>query len=225
MFCSKCGGQVADSAAFCPACGQPTGEQPAPPRGIPLAPSGFGPSESANAPAASPVSPMQQTVYAPPVAARSVSFPGMAYAGFWLRFVAWIIDVFLLDIVLGMFVFAPLLGSSLANMEPGNFWELLNTLGPKMQEAQLITIVVMWLYYALMESSSWQGTVGKKALGLVATDLNGNRLTFGRATGRFFGKILSFPVTLGIGYIMAGFTAKKQALHDLIAGCLVMRKL
>jgi len=83
--------------------------------------------------------------------------------------------------------------------------------------------VGLWLYFALMESSSWQATLGKKALNLQVTDLEGRRISFGRATGRFFGKIISGAI-LYIGYIMAGFTERKQALHDMIAGCLVLRR-
>jgi uncharacterized RDD family membrane protein YckC len=75
-----------------------------------------------------------------------------------------------------------------------------------------------------MESSAWQATLGKKILGLKVTDLSGNRITFARASGRFFGKILSGMI-LGIGFLMAGFTARKQALHDILAGCLVLRQL
>jgi uncharacterized RDD family membrane protein YckC len=74
-----------------------------------------------------------------------------------------------------------------------------------------------------MESSSKQATLGKLALGIVVTDLNGNRISFGRATGRYFGKIVSGMI-FAIGYIMAGFTEKKQALHDMIASCLVVLK-
>ena len=63
-----------------------------------------------------------------------------------------------------------------------------------------------------------------RLLGLKVTDLAGNRITFARASGRFFGKILSGMI-LGIGFLMAGFTARKQALHDILAGCLVLRQL
>jgi uncharacterized RDD family membrane protein YckC len=84
-------------------------------------------------------------------------------------------------------------------------------------------MILNWLYYAIFESSSWQATLGKKALGLEVTDLAGNRISFGRATGRFFAKIIS-TLILFIGYIMAGFTEKKQALHDILAGTLVIRK-
>jgi len=84
--------------------------------------------------------------------------------------------------------------------------------------------MLSWIYYASLESSAWQATLGKKILGLKVTDLAGNRISFGRASGRFFGKILSGMI-LGIGFLMAGFTERKQALHDILAGCLVLRQL
>ena len=73
-----------------------------------------------------------------------------------------------------------------------------------------------------MESSAKQATVGKMALGIIVTDLDGRRIGFGRATGRYFAKILS-ALTLGIGFLMAGFTERKQALHDMVASCLVVK--
>jgi len=83
--------------------------------------------------------------------------------------------------------------------------------------------VVGWLYFAMMESSSTQGTLGKMALGIKVTDLNGGQIGFGKATGRYFGKIISALILL-IGYIMVAFTEKKQGLHDMMAGCLVVNK-
>jgi uncharacterized RDD family membrane protein YckC len=74
-----------------------------------------------------------------------------------------------------------------------------------------------------MESSPLRGTIGKWALGIYVTDLDGQRINFARASGRFFGKIIS-GVLLGIGYIMAGVTERKQAKHDKMADCLVMRR-
>jgi uncharacterized RDD family membrane protein YckC len=74
-----------------------------------------------------------------------------------------------------------------------------------------------------MESSRYQASLGKMALGIVVTDLSGQRISFGRATGRHFAKIIS-KITIYIGYMMAGWTQQKQALHDMIAGCLVIRK-
>ena len=91
--------------------------------------------------------------------------------------------------------------------------------------AMFFLIGLYWLYFAGMESSERQATFGKAAMSLRVTDLEGRRLTFGHATGRFFAKIITGMIPLGIGYFMAGFTEKKQALHDMIAGTLVLRKL
>jgi len=90
--------------------------------------------------------------------------------------------------------------------------------------AATVSLLLTWLYHALMESSEWQATLGKKVLGLVVTDMAGRRVSFGRATGRHFAKIITQHVPAFIGYIMAGFTERKQALHDMIAGCLVLRR-
>ncbi len=85
-----------------------------------------------------------------------------------------------------------------------------------------LTIGASWLYEALMESSSYQATLGKMIFGMKVTDLYGNRISFGRATGRHFAKWLSGMI-LCIGYIMVGFTERKQGLHDMLAGTLVRR--
>jgi uncharacterized RDD family membrane protein YckC len=87
----------------------------------------------------------------------------------------------------------------------------------------LISIVMVWLYHAGFEASSAQGSLGKMALGIKVTDENGRRISFGRATGRHFGKIISALICF-VGFMMAGFTERKQALHDMMAGCLVIRK-
>ncbi len=89
--------------------------------------------------------------------------------------------------------------------------------------ATLIGYVLAWLYEAIQESSAAQATIGKRALGIVVTDMSGQRISFGRATGRHFGKYISAIILL-IGYIMAAFTEKKQALHDIMAGTLVVKK-
>jgi uncharacterized RDD family membrane protein YckC len=75
-----------------------------------------------------------------------------------------------------------------------------------------------------MESSRHQGTLGKMTLGLIVTDLQGRPIGFAVASGRYFAKIITGLIPLGIGYAMAGFTEKKQALHDMIASCLVLRR-
>ncbi len=213
MYCSKCGANVADGIAFCSACGQPM--------------VGFSVGRAA---AATPTEP-GATVYAPPAQAgwQAPAAPaGVAYAGFWLRFVAFIIDALVLYFV-GIIVtlpFAASMGMGMRGMmtgRPPNIEGMLPLIHT-MIRLTLIRTVLNWLYYSLLESSAWQATLGKKALGLEVTDLDGNRISFGRATGRFFAKIIS-SIILGIGYIMAGFTEKKQALHDILAGTLVIRKL
>ncbi|HSP63622.1 MAG TPA: RDD family protein, partial [Pyrinomonadaceae bacterium] len=112
--------------------------------------------------------------------------PAPSYAGFWLRFLAWLIDsliscaiFFPLGIVIGVVMVA-------SGSEPNSEDMLLVRLA-----TNGLSIVAGWLYYSLCESSSWQGTVGKKLLGLRVTDLDGQRITFGNATGRHFSKILS----------------------------------
>jgi uncharacterized RDD family membrane protein YckC len=165
-----------------------------------------------------------------PAYAVPAAVPRAEYAGFWLRLVAFVIDNVLLG--LGFFlVVIPLLfltgfRTFFDEFDPG---ESLNDAGIFMLIvffflAATGALALTWLYHALMECSEWQATLGKKALGLVVTDMAGQRVSFGRATGRHFGKILTNMVPAFIGYIMAGFTDKKQALHDLLAGCLVLRR-
>ena len=144
------------------------------------------------------------------------SFQTPMYAGFWLRFAAYLID----SILLGLIFFPLGLGLGLIMGATGNNQnpELMLGLNGGLN---MVSLVVTWLYSSLLESSSWQGTVGKKLIGLRVTDLDGRRISFGRATGRHFGKILSGLICL-VGFIMAAFTEKHQALHDQLAGTLVL---
>jgi len=151
----------------------------------------------------------------------------VAYAGFWLRLVAYIIDAIILGMA-GVIAFFPLFRANIHAFTTQNPWEVYTSMSRPLFAIRLLALMLSWIYYASMESSSWQATLGKKILGLRVTDLAGNRITFritfARASGRFFGKILSGMI-LGIGFLMAGFTARKQALHDILAGCLVLRQL
>ena len=140
-----------------------------------------------------------------------------AYAGFWFRVLAWFIDTliscavfFPLGIAIGLIMMA-------SGSDPNSGDMILVRLS-----TNGLSIVAGWLYYSLCESSSWQGTVGKKVLGLRVTDLDGQRISFANATGRHFGKILS-GLILGIGFIMVAFTERKQGLHDIMASTLVVR--
>ena len=83
--------------------------------------------------------------------------------------------------------------------------------------------VVWWLYFALMESSSNQATLGKKLLGIKVTDMAGQPLSFIHAAGRQLAGLIT-SMTFYIGYLMAAFTGRKQALHDIIAGAVIVNK-
>jgi len=153
------------------------------------------------------------------------------YAGFWMRFVAYFID----NIIIGFIEFLlvlPLLGllgynvalvETLSEIENADTDLLVPIIASAVSGIALSALLITWFYYALMQSSAKQATIGKMALGLKVTDVNGDRLTFARASLRYFSKILS-SLFFMIGYIMAGFTEKKQALHDMIANTYVVRK-
>jgi uncharacterized RDD family membrane protein YckC len=126
--------------------------------------------------------------------------------------------------IVGIGVFFPLFRANTHAFQNGNIWELYTSPSRPLFAMRMLALMLSWVYYASLESSAWQATLGKKILGLKVTDLAGNRITFGRASGRFFAKILSGMI-LGIGFLMAGFTERKQALHDILAGCLVLRQL
>ncbi len=144
----------------------------------------------------------------------------MEYAGFWRRVAAYLIDVIIISVVGGFIggLFGGVMGAGIS-ASGGSVEDSMQTLN---SVGGLIGLVIGIGYFAGLESSSWQATVGKKALGIVVTDLNGNRISFGRALGRYFGKILS-SLILMIGYIMVAFTEKKQGLHDMLASTLVVK--
>ena len=141
---------------------------------------------------------------------------GPLYAGFWKRVVAYVLDwivLYVIFLVIAL-VLGPVLGRDAFSSDDfvrPKAWVLLSQLA------------IPWLYYALMESSARQATLGKMALGINVVDLAGRRVSFLRATGRFFGQFVS-SMLFGIGYLMAGLTPRKQALHDMMAGCLVVNK-
>ncbi len=141
----------------------------------------------------------------PPPKTYATEIKDFSYAGFWKRFAAWIIDAIILTVI---------------NV-PISFLLTL-FLGPwQFMVSWLVTFTLSLTYYAFQESSVQQATLGKRALGIVVTDMDGNRISFGRAVGRELAKYIS-ALTLGIGYLIIGFTEKKQGLHDLIVGCLVI---
>ena len=145
---------------------------------------------------------------------------GVGYGGFWIRVVAFIIDAIIVRVVVApvgiMFGGLGLAGGMMSGFPHRG----LAILGGGV--TFILLVFGNWLYEAFMESSSYQATLGKMIFGMKVTDLNGNRISFERATGRHFAKWLS-GLILFIGYIMVGFTERKQGLHDLLAGTLVRR--
>lgn len=148
-------------------------------------------------------------------------------ASFWQRFTAWFIDSMVLTV--GIFVMwiseLMVLGTFGAVLQPEEGSQLFEIMGNTGSLVLLSTsFVVPWIYYATMESSFKQATIGKMALSIIVTDIQGKRLSFWRASGRYFGKLLS-TLILMIGFLMVFFTKNRQALHDIIAQCLVVSKM
>ena len=215
MYCSKCGVNLAAGAAFCGSCGTPTGTPAAAVARATAPPAYVG--GSSHAPYADP--------------AGLVVSRGFSYGGFWLRLVASLIDGVIMGLAGGV-LFVPLFILSGVGAQMGGLAQrhgqpdpalLVGFIGMILVFAA-ISLLIQWLYHAYLESGEKQATWGKQALGLYVTDLMGNPVTFGRSSGRFFAKIITGMIPLGIGYIMAGFTERKQALHDMIASCLVLRR-
>ncbi len=154
------------------------------------------------------------------------------YAGFWLRLVALIIDVLIIAF-LESIIFIPLLvalgfsffgsASELDMEDSGSIVGLIVGIVAAAGAYWILATTIQILYFSFMESSKNQATIGKMAVGIKVTDMNGDRLDFTKAFLRNLCKLIS-NVTMAIGYIMAGFTEKRQALHDLIAGALVVKK-
>lgn len=206
MSCADCGNEVASQYRFCPACGsrklQPRGAG-APP--VQVSQPGF---VQHAAPAGGAAQPL---VASQPLGAVMWSVSGRdGFAGFWRRLAAYAIDLFLLSVVLVVVIFVISAAAPASN--PDEVGAALN----------LLSILIFWVYFANAECGPRQATLGKRALKIKVCDVNGQRISFGRATGRFFGKAIS-GLFFGIGFLMIGFTDKKQALHDKLAGSLVVR--
>jgi uncharacterized RDD family membrane protein YckC len=149
---------------------------------------------------------MQSSALArPPVLKTSV-----AYAGFWRRVLAYLIDIAVLGTVQGTLAAGVLLVApddlrAAANVAP-------------------VAAAIAWAYFALLESSPARGTLGKIALNLFVGDRHGDPITFWRASARYWLKILSTLLCM-LGWFLAAFTPRKQALHDLLSGTLVLRRI
>lgn len=154
---------------------------------------------------------MAEFVMNAPSEAREAEPMGyVSYAGFWKRVAAYLIDALVVGVPAMIFLVALIL--LLGRVDGG---PVVIVFG------YLLIFIGQWLYCAMMESSPSGATIGKRAMGLCVTDLHGNRLDFARASGRYWGKILS-GLIMDIGFIMVAFTDKKQGLHDMMAGTLVL---
>jgi uncharacterized RDD family membrane protein YckC len=170
-----------------------------------------------------PPPPAEFSPYAPPAAPLTAPPTYLApmfgattavdYASFGSRFVALLVDQILVTIVSLALIFFIGMAIAAGGEALAGFQWIMN----------FASLPVGWLYYAGLESSSQMGTLGKRMLGLKVTDLEGQRIGFGRATGRHFGKILS-SLILGLGFLMMIWDERKQTLHDRMADCLVVRQ-
>ena len=146
----------------------------------------------------------------------------MQFAGFWIRVGAYLIDIIIL--VTAMTLIQAVTGIDMGANYSAQWNDAIASGGETEASAvgQLLALMLGVAYFAGLESSAWQATLGKKALGLIVTDTGGNRVSFLRAVGRYFAKIIS-GIILFIGYIMVAFTEKKQGLHDKLASTLVVK--
>ncbi len=135
-----------------------------------------------------------------------------AYAGFWRRAAATLIDLAVVGIAILLLALAVVTGFEI-NRDRWGVGDLVYWVG---------NVVLFWLYFAGLESGRRQATLGKRLLRLRVIDLDGEPISFGRATLRHFAKLLSL-LPLTAGFIAVAFTPRRQGLHDIIAGCLVLR--
>lgn len=152
------------------------------------------------------------------------------YAGFFRRFIAVFIDSIITGVVISLInraitsAMAPnitqaITASGFSPENPTFPMEFFALFGDVLVISMLISFILNWLYFAGFESSSMMATPGKRVMGMSVVDEDGDQVSFGTATGRYLGKMISS--ILYIGYLMALFTSKKQALHDKIAGTFV----
>jgi uncharacterized RDD family membrane protein YckC len=224
LYCQHCGELNDAQAQFCRKCGKPQVQVP------PVSAQVGG--TQVPPPMIPPAAGQVPTGYPPPPPAAAAEFRG--YAGFWIRFLAVIIDGAVVSAVMiplwivfgGVMIAALGVHPTVPSIppvpgEPPDVRAFMGVL-PMLVMFWPVGIAVSWLYEALMTSSPRQATLGKMALHLKVTDKDGRRLSFLHATGRHFAKWIN-GFTMNIGYIIAGLTERKQGLHDMIAGTYVIR--
>lgn len=208
MFCPMCGSPYDESDHFCGQCGYSLHPDP-----IPIL--------EASPPDDTSPRPGEEILPPPP----AVTFE---YAGLLRRFTAFLIDsVLLLLVIVIVTLPAGVFYSGISR--PDNISEVLTGLFSMRPDSGVLRLfgiltgfLVSWLYYALFESSNMQASPGKKIAGMMVSGFTGTRISFDRATLRHFCKMISAVICF-IGFFMISFTGKKQGLHDIIAGCVVLK--
>ena len=170
------------------------------------------PAEPKESLAAIPAMPQQ----APAAVVPEVPAP-LIYAGFWRRVAAAFIDGVILTFLYAAVVIG--VSFSLGTSSATYLADYMKGVGGIITALSLLVAI---LYHPLLEASAMQGSLGKHFLGLIVTDTDGMRVTFFRALLRNLAKVTS-TATLMIGFLMIAFTKQKQGLHDIIAGCLVLK--
>ena len=167
--------------------------------------------------------------YAPPGYAPQGYAGAQGYGGFWIRVAAYLLDSLIVGLPLGILItviMSVVIGGQIGQIDPNDPRQV-EELASRFFGVYLIlygvAIVVIWLYDAILTSSAAGATIGKRICGLRVVRSDGAPIGFGRASGRFFAKILSAFI-LYIGFIMAGFTDRKRALHDMICDTVVLKK-
>ncbi len=149
----------------------------------------------------------------------------MPYSGFFRRAIAFILDMIIVSIPTTL-IFGPIVAMEAVSFggTPENISAVQASLvGATVFSWQLVTLLLTWLYFAILESGAKQSTWGKRLLGIKVVGADGGRIGFGRATARFFCKTISYFIFY-IGFIMAAFTNRKRALHDMIVETYVVKK-
>jgi uncharacterized RDD family membrane protein YckC len=208
MYCRKCGALNSDKGNFCAKCGYPLREAS---RTAPEAP------RPDREPPGSP--PPDFTVHKAQVRRPPPPATPPYYAGFWKRFGAHVIDEVILSVIIIVLIVIVAAAVGVPLELSGVDEDVIAPL--ILLYFIALEFLVNWLYFTISECSGRQATLGKMALGIIVTDMEGKRISFARANGRFWSKIIS-GLFFNIGYIIAGFTERKQALHDLIAATLVI---
>ena len=202
-FCTNCGRSLMPTMRICPECGNKR----------------FSAMPPAITKSANPTPVMHVGQKASYINQNAASPTTPKFAGFWFRTLASIIDGVLCQLLI-IFIVAPIgfsLGLQLADSYSLSEIEMIGY-----GTGFVLGGLIQWLWFTVAESSKWQATIGKKMVGLKVTGEIGERISFGKANGRYWSKILS-TLILGVGFLMVAFTEKKQGLHDKIAGTLVIK--